>query len=67
MNPGEPVPFDPVLLPQRDRTLANHVPVFLNWLGSVRQRRENTVRSHGEDLKTFLAFCVQAALDQYLS
>jgi site-specific recombinase XerD len=31
--------------------------VFLKWLSFVRQRRENTVRSYGEDLKTFLRFC----------
>jgi site-specific recombinase XerD len=36
--------------------------VFLKWLSFVRQRRENTVRSYGEDLKTFLIFCAGADL-----
>ena len=36
--------------------------MFLTWLGFVRQRRENTVRSYGEDLKTFLLFCAGADL-----
>jgi site-specific recombinase XerD len=36
--------------------------VFLQWLSFVRQRRENTVRSYGEDLKTFLLFCAGAGL-----
>jgi integrase/recombinase XerD len=44
--------------------LTEYAPVFLKWLGFVRQRRENTVRSYGEDLKTFLAFCEQAELSK---
>jgi site-specific recombinase XerD len=51
-------------LAPRDRPLADYVPVFLQWLGFVRQRRENTVRSYGEDLKTFLGFCAQAGLSK---
>ena len=52
------------LLAQRDRTLADYAPVFLKWLSFVRQRRENTVRSYGEDLKTFVGFCEQAGLSK---
>jgi site-specific recombinase XerD len=44
--------------------LAEYAPVFLKWLSFVRQRRENTVRSYGEDLKTFLGFCEQAGLSK---
>jgi site-specific recombinase XerD len=51
-------------LAPRNRTLAEYAPVFLKWLSFVRQRRENTVRSYGEDLKTFLGFCEQAGLSQ---
>jgi integrase/recombinase XerD len=51
-------------LAQRDRTLAEYAPAFLNQLSFVRQRSENTVRSYGEDLKTFLRFCEQAGLSQ---
>jgi site-specific recombinase XerD len=52
----------PFLLAPCDRTLAEYAPVFLKWLGFVRQRRETTVRSYGEDLKTFLGFCEQISL-----
>jgi site-specific recombinase XerD len=52
------------VLAPRDRTLADYVPVFLKWLSFVRQRRENTVRAYGEDLKTFLGFCETAALSK---
>ncbi len=45
-----------------DRTLAEYAPGFLKWLGFVRQRRENTVRSYGQDLETFLGFCASAGL-----
>jgi site-specific recombinase XerD len=44
--------------------LTEYAPVFLKWLDFVRQSRENTVRSYGEDLKTFLAFCEQAELSK---
>jgi integrase/recombinase XerD len=60
MSPGPLVPPGPGLLAARNRTLAEYVPVFLKWLSFVRQRRENTVRSYGEDLKTFLGFCETA-------
>lgn len=50
------------ILAGRDRTLAEYAPVFLRWLGFVRQRRENTVRSYGEDLRMFLRFCAVAEL-----
>jgi integrase/recombinase XerD len=59
---GALVPPGGGLLAQRDRTLADYAPVFLKWLGFVRQRRENTVQSYGEDLKMFLGFCAHAAL-----
>jgi site-specific recombinase XerD len=59
---GALVPSTPGLLVARDRTLADYAPVFLKWLGFVRQRRETTVRSYGEDLKTFLLFCASADL-----
>lgn len=62
MSPGTLVPAGPVLLVRRDRTLAEYAPVFLKWLGFVRQRRENTVLSYGEDLKTFCQFCEVAGL-----
>jgi site-specific recombinase XerD len=52
----------PLFLAPRDRTLAEYAPVFLKWLGFVRQRRENTVVGYGEDLKTFLGFCEGAGL-----
>jgi integrase/recombinase XerC len=64
MNAAPVVALAPMLLARRDRTLAEYVPVFLKWLGFVRQRRENTVRSYGEDLKTFLGFCEQAGLSK---
>ncbi|HUG35668.1 MAG TPA: tyrosine-type recombinase/integrase [Candidatus Limnocylindrales bacterium] len=53
---------DVVSLTPRDRTLADYAPVFLQWLSFVRQRRAHTVRSYGEDLKTFLIFCASAGL-----
>jgi site-specific recombinase XerD len=61
---GVLVPPGGSLLARRDRTLAEYAPVFLKWLGFVRQRRENTVRSYDEDLKTFLGFCEQAGLSK---
>jgi integrase/recombinase XerD len=62
VNAGALVPPGGSLLAARDRTLAEYAPVFLKWFGFVRQRRENTVRSYGEDLKMFLGFCEQAGL-----
>ena len=56
--PGAP------LLAQRDRTLAEYAPIFLKSLAFVRRRSENTVRSYGEDLKTFLGFCEQVGLSK---
>jgi len=64
VSAGALVPARPVLLAQRDRTLADYAPLFLRWLGFVRQRRENTVRSYGEDLKRFLGFCAEADLSK---
>jgi site-specific recombinase XerD len=64
VSAGTLVPPGPMLLARRDRTLAEYAPVFLKWLGFVRRRRENTVRSYGEDLKTFLGFCEQAPLSK---
>jgi integrase/recombinase XerD len=64
MSAGALVPPGSGFLTQRDRTLADYAPVFLKWLGFVRQRRENTVRSYGEDLKTFVGFCEQAGLSK---
>jgi site-specific recombinase XerD len=64
MSAGTLVPPGSGVLAQRDRTLAEYAPVFLKWLGFVRRRRENTVRSYGEDLKTFLGFCEQAELSK---
>ena len=52
------------LLAQRDRTLAEYAPIFLKSLAFVRKRSENTVRSYGEDLKTFVGFCEQAGLSK---
>src|SRR5258707_1269806 len=64
MSAGTLVPPGAGVLAQRNRTLAEYAPVFLKWLGFVRQRRENTVLSYGEDLKTFLRFCEQAGLSK---
>jgi integrase/recombinase XerD len=64
VSPGTLVPPGPGLLAQRNRTLAEYAPVFLKWLSFVRQRRENTVRSYGEDLKTFFLFAEQAGLSK---
>jgi site-specific recombinase XerD len=64
MSAGALVPPGSGFLAQRNRTLAEYAPVFLNWLGFVRQRRENTVRSYGEDLKTFIRFCEEAELSK---
>jgi integrase/recombinase XerD len=64
MTPRALVPPGPMLLAARNRTLAEYAPVFLKWLSFVRQRSENTVRSYGEDLKTFLGFCEQAGLSK---
>jgi site-specific recombinase XerD len=46
----------------RPATLAAQVPVFLDWFRFVRRRSENTVKSYGFDLGTFLAFAQQAEL-----
>jgi len=46
------------------RTLAELIPSFLKWFQFVRRRSDNTVRSYGEDFKTFLAFCAAADLEQ---
>ena len=64
MSPGPLVPPGPMLLAPRNRTMAEYAPVFLKWLSFVRQRRENTVRGYGEDLKTFLRFCEEAGLSK---
>ena len=64
MSPGTLVPPGPMLLAVRGRTLAEYAPVFLKWLSFVRQRRENTVRGYGEDLKTFFLFAEQAGLSK---
>lgn len=64
MSAGGLAPARPMLLAQHDRTLAEYAPVFLKWLGFVRQRRANTVLSYGEDLKTFLRFCAPAGLSK---
>jgi len=62
MSAGALVPPGSGFLAQRNRTMAECTPVFLNWLGFVRQRRANTVQSYGEDLKSFLGFSEQAGL-----
>lgn len=62
MSAGALLPRGEPFLAARDRTLAEYAPVFLKWLGFVRQRRANTVRSYGEDLRTFLGFCMRAEL-----
>jgi site-specific recombinase XerD len=64
MSTGALVPPGSGFLAQRNRTLVEYAPVFLKWLGFVRRRRENTVRSYGEDLKTFVGFCEQAGLSK---
>jgi hypothetical protein len=64
MSRGTLVPPGPVFLAPRNRTLAEYAPVFLKWLSFVRQRRENTVRGYGEDLKTFFLFAEQAGLSK---
>jgi site-specific recombinase XerD len=64
MTPGTLVPPAPLLLAVRNRTLAEYAPVFLKWLGFVRKRQASTVRSYGEDLKTFLRFCEEAGLSK---
>ena len=64
MSAGALVPPGSGFLAQRDRTVADYAPVFLKWLSFVRQRRENTVRSYGKDLKTFVGFCEQAGLSK---
>ena len=43
-------------------TLGEVVPPFLSWLAFVRRRGENTVKSYGYDLKTFLEFAQEAKL-----
>ena len=64
MSPGTLVPPGPMLLAPRNRTMAEYAPVFLKWLSFVRQRRENTVRGYGEDLKTFFLFAEPAGLSK---
>ena len=64
MSVGDLGPPGGSLLALRDRTLADYAPVFLRWLGFVRQRRENTVLAYGQDLETFLGFCGQAGLSK---
>ena len=61
MSPGQLAAVPGALSP-RGSTLADHALVFLKWLSFVRQRRENTVRSYGEDLKTFCGFGAGAGL-----
>lgn len=62
MSTGALLPRGQPFLAARDRSLADYAPVFLTWLGFVRQRRANTVRGYGEDLRTFLGFCAWAEL-----
>jgi integrase/recombinase XerD len=64
VSTGTLVPPGGFMLAVRGRTLADYAPVFLKWLGFVRQRRETTVRSYGEDLKTFVGFCETAGLEK---
>jgi site-specific recombinase XerD len=45
-------------------SVAEYAPVFLKWLSFVRKRSDNTVRSYGEDLKSFLGFCETAGLSK---
>jgi integrase/recombinase XerD len=63
-NGGSPISLGISLLPQRNRTLAEYAPIFLQHLEFVRQRRANTVLGYGADLKTFLRFCEPADLSQ---
>ena len=63
-NGVSPISLGISLLPQRNRTLAEYAPIFLQHLEFVRQRRANTVLGYGADLKTFLRFCEQADLSQ---
>jgi site-specific recombinase XerD len=46
------------------RTLAELVPPFLSWFQFVRLRSDNTVRSYGDDFKSFLEFCAAADLER---
>ncbi len=64
MTSGPLVPAGGSCLVPRDRTLAEYAPVFLKWFAFLRKRRANTVRSYGEDLKTFVGFCEQAGVSK---
>ncbi len=52
-----------VLAPIRPgATLAQLVPVFCGWFGTVRGRTKNTVKSYAEDLAAFARFCATAGV-----
>ncbi|HEY3117081.1 MAG TPA: tyrosine-type recombinase/integrase [Chloroflexota bacterium] len=51
----------PASIARQGRTLPELVPSFLKWFQFVRRRSDNTVRSYGEDFKTFLEFCATAS------
>jgi Phage integrase, N-terminal SAM-like domain len=60
--PGGPLPArrDGYLRP--DATLAEAVPVFLQWLRFIRKAAPNTVTAYALDLRMFLTFAEKAAL-----
>src|SRR2546428_7737294 len=54
----------PPQIPPSGRSFRELVPAFLQWFQFVRRRSDNTVRSYGEDFKTFLGFCATADLER---
>ena len=48
--------------PEPRRALADLLEPFLAWFRLVRQRSENTVKSYGEDLRAFVAFCASRGI-----
>jgi site-specific recombinase XerD len=52
-----PTPSVPSTRGLMSKRLGDHVHGFLLWMQFARARAENTVRSYGEDLRMFVAFC----------
>lgn len=57
-----PTPSVPSTRGLVSKRLGDHVRGFLLWMQRARARSENTVKSYGEDLRMFVAFCEKSGL-----
>jgi site-specific recombinase XerD len=57
-----PLPSVPATRGIMSKRLADHVHGFLLWMEFARARAANTVKSYGEDLRMFVAFCEKSGI-----